>query len=218
MQTGWLEVIADDASPLERAQAAELRQDAKEVAEERHREQEKEAAREQRAEQMAFAEHHFGSPLAEMTAARAAYMKYDDRCRDLEARLEKERARRDRASSNIEFWAHRAEQARELVTRSAPADPVAAAMRHARETHREFARNTRAALSDAATGKQRRPFGDVSRGEHFCAECVKQGATADESFLIHADPDSALTVDPLPVPVPDDAERLSVGSYPELIR
>jgi hypothetical protein len=108
-----------------------------------------------------------------------------------------------------------------MASRSASQDPVTAAVQRTREVHREFARNTRAALSGTVTGQRPKGGGgSIARSEHFCAECVKQGATPDESFLIHNDPDSVLAADPLPVPVPDDDnERRSAGDrYAEIRR
>jgi hypothetical protein len=210
---------AGDASPLEQARAAELRQDAKEAAEERRREEEREAAREARAEGMAFAEARFGHPLAQMSAARARFTEYDDKCRDLADQLHRAEAKRDQAQANVEFFAQRAAEARDMVTRSVPADPVAATLQRAREAHREFTRATRAALSEAATGQRPKGRGYVVRGEPpDCEACKAVGADAWESWQIHhmtadgrpvaEDPDR-----PVPAPVPDgharEVERLT---------
>jgi hypothetical protein len=67
-------------------------------------------------------------------------------------------------------------------------DPVAAASRAA---HDVFVETTRALMAGTRTVPQRRrpPFESVSRGgtaDVTCAECVKAGATAEQSAEIHA--------------------------------
>lgn len=90
-------------------------------------------------------------------------------------------------------------------------DGVAEAGRHA---HATFVEVTRQRFADAQAGRpaSRRPFGSISRGavpgEVTCGECLALGATPEESFLIHNDPD--------PVPVPDgmqQAERTADTSW-----
>jgi hypothetical protein len=101
-------------------------------------------------------------------------------------------------------------------------DPVSATLRRAREIHAEFARNTRAALSGAVTGRRPKGGGDAVRGEPLdCEACIAVGATAEESFLIHHSDASGrpLSGEPAaPVPVPDDAERRVRGGYAEISR
>jgi hypothetical protein len=60
-----------------------------------------------------------------------------------------------------------------------------------RAAHQVFVEATRAAMAGAV----RRSDGVT------CPECIKAGATADESFLIHNDPQ------PMPVPDEDDYQR-----------
>jgi hypothetical protein len=186
---------AGDVSPLERGMAESARQDAVEAVEAERQQAEKQVAAETRAESMLLAERQLGSPLAEMSRARAAYSAADDEVADLAARLQKATARRDSAQRNLEFFASRAQQAAGLASRSAP-DAIGAAVTRAQEALREEAsvrRVERMLASRTASRAGRRPF--VSRGlgdGHFdvpgCPDCIKAGATAEESVLIHLDP------------------------------
>jgi hypothetical protein len=83
-------------------------------------------------------------------------------------------------------------------------DPVEAASRHAHQVFKEVTRAQLAEVQERERSRPRElpPFGSVSRGVgdgHFdvpeCRECVAAGATAEESLLIHNDPQ--------PLPVPD---------------
>jgi hypothetical protein len=214
---GWLS--EEPATPLEAAQAAERRADAREAAEEREREERRQVAAEQRLEALTFGERAFGAPLAGMAAARAQFERADDELRDLAERVRKAEARRDRARASLEFFAQRAQEASELVSRSAvPANPLEAAVRSA---HAEFVRETRQAVSAAAGGRPRprgsRPFGGrgvAVRSEPVsCQACAAVGASPEESFLIHhSDADGQpVASDPQPVPVPDSTERSGRG-------
>jgi hypothetical protein len=81
-----------------------------------------------------------------------------------------------------------------------PADPFEQA---AQRAHAAFAESVREKMAAAEAGRPgSRPFASVSRGVgdgHFdvpeCGDCVAVGATAEESLLIHQDPQ--------PLPVPD---------------
>jgi hypothetical protein len=75
------------------------------------------------------------------------------------------------------------------------ADPVEQASRHA---HQVFVETTRQRMADAAAGRApraRRPFASISRGAAGgdevpeCEHCAGMGATAEESFLMHSDPE-----------------------------
>jgi hypothetical protein len=113
---GWLnEQLPHDASPVELAQAAERRQDAREAHEAERREAEREAAAETRQETLELAERQFGSPLAEMSRARSAFTAADDECRDLGDKLRKAQARRSSAEGNIKFWVARQLEAERRV-------------------------------------------------------------------------------------------------------
>jgi hypothetical protein len=70
---------------------------------------------------MMFAEHQLGNPLAEMARARSDLAQASDECGELEAQLEKAQARRDRARSNVEFFARRMQASADLAQRSSPA-------------------------------------------------------------------------------------------------
>jgi hypothetical protein len=91
-------------------------------------------------------------------------------------------------------------------------DAVEAASRHARDVLKDI-RQAAAGKSPAPSGP--RPFasrgGAAVRSEVTCEECIKVGASPDESFIIHSDPS------PLPVPdgwVPEDGNPyLARGHY-----
>ena len=206
----WLgEHTAGDLSPLERAGALAGMRDAKEELDTERDQADRITAAAERREALEFANHQAGDPLGQMSLARSRFAEYDDLCRDLADQLRRAEVKRDRARDNLEFFAARAQETRELVSRSAPADPVSATLARAREVHREFARNTRSALSDAALGRRPKGGGYAVRSDQpvTCPDCIAAGATPDESFLLHNDPD--------PVPVPDgaEAERLMAAGY-----
>ena len=79
-------------------------------------------------------------------------------------------------------------------------------MYRAQETAREYQAQLRAeAAAQRAVRSAGRPKGRGAavRGEHVdCAKCREAGATPEESFLIHNDPDPV----PLPPSGPADAE------------
>jgi hypothetical protein len=97
-------------------------------------------------------------------------------------------------------------------------DPVEATLQRARRVHREFSRNTRAALSAAVTGRPPKGGGSIARSDQpvDCPHCAKLGCTSEESFMIHhTDVDgNPLSADrPDPATVPDDNERRSDSSW-----
>jgi hypothetical protein len=209
----WLgEFSADDLSPLERGMALAGMRDTKEELDSERAQADRDAASAERREALEFANHQAGDPLGQMSLARARFTEYDDRCRDLADQLRRAEAKRDRARDNLEYFAQRAQETRELVSRSAPVDPVTVAVQRAREVHREFARNTRSALSDAATGRRPKDGGYAVRGEPpDCEACKAIGADAWESWQIHHETMDGRPVAeepdrPVPAPVPD-AER-----------
>jgi hypothetical protein len=199
-------------SPLDRAGALAGMRDAKDELDTERDQAGRDAAAAERREALEFANHQAGDPLGQMSLARSRFAEYDDLCRDLADQLRRAEAKRDRARDNLEFFAARAAETRELVSRSAPMDPVTATVARAREIHREFARNTRTALSDAALGRRPKGRGYAARSDQpvSCPDCITAGATAEESFLLHNDPS--------PVPVPDDTERARYASGPEITR
>jgi hypothetical protein len=212
----WLgEFAADDLSPLERSMALAAMRDRKDDLDAEREQADKDAAAGERREALMLANHQAGDPLGQMSLARARFAEYDDRCRDLADQLRRAEAKRDRAAESVEFFARRAQEARDMVSRSAPADPAAAAVQRAREVHREFARNTRAALSEAVTG--RRPKGGrggfaVRNEPVTCKACIAVGASPWESWEIHhsdadGNPVSAPSGTPVPAPVPDNGEQ-----------
>jgi hypothetical protein len=184
---GWF--AADDLSPLEQAQVAERRADQLEARQEERAQAERQAQREDYLEAMTFGERKAGNPLAELSRARQVLTAADDEYRDAEAVFRKAEAKRARAQENVEFFARRAAQVQEAVSRSAPAgDPLDQAQRAA---HRAFVDATRSQMRDAALGrapKARRPFasGLAVRSEPVtCPQCAELGATPEQSFMIH---------------------------------
>jgi hypothetical protein len=206
MSDGWgaAEFMAadDELTPMGKALALSAMRDAADDAAERRAEEERAAAAETHAESLAFGNRQAGNPYGNLSLARNRLAAADDETRDLEAQLAKVRQRRDRAQAAVEYWAQRAAQLHQAVSRSAvPSDPVERAARHAHDVFREL---TRQKFADATAGRPsgaRRPFasrGGATGPEPACAECRAAGATVDESFLIHNDPH--------PEPVPDDWE------------
>ena len=93
-------------------------------------------------------------------------------------------------------------EASELITppQQREADPVAAAASRARSVLAEVTRSQVAEARERSRPRERPPFASRGVGDgHFdvpeCGECVAVGATAEESLLIHQDPQ--------PLPVPD---------------
>jgi hypothetical protein len=214
----WLgEFSAGDLSPLDRGMALAEMRDRKEDLDTERDQADRDAAVAERREALLFANHQAGDPLGQMSLARSRFAEYDDLCRDLGDQLRRAEAKRDRARDNLEFFAARAQETRELVSRSAPADPVTATVQRAREVHREFARNTRTALSDAALGRRPKGGGYAVRSEPVtCPECVKCEFTPEQSFWVHhSDADGNPLAAPVPVPAtgPDEAERLMAAGY-----
>lgn len=79
----------------------------------------------------------------------------------------------------------------------------------ASRAHQAFAEVTRQRWAEAQQGtpSRRAPRPFASRGdaaEPSCAECAATGASAEESFLIHSDPQ--------PVPVPGDVQVVETGA------
>jgi hypothetical protein len=93
-------------------------------------------------------------------------------------------------------------EASELITppQQRETDPVAAAASRARAVLAEVTRSQEAGTRERPVPQERPPFASRGVGDgHFdvpeCRECVAVGATAEESLLIHNDPQ--------PLPVPD---------------
>jgi hypothetical protein len=98
--------------------------------------------------------------------------------------------------------------------REQPADPLEAASRHAHEVFREVTRQRMAEAQAGTARREPRPFAYASRsgvpGEVTCADCVKYGATAEQSYMIHADPDAPAGVR-LPVAELTEADLAEFG-------
>lgn len=99
--------------------------------------------------------------------------------------------------------------------REQAADPLDAASRHA---HDVFVAATRAMLADAQAGRRPAPRPFAGRGgvavrsdqPVTCPDCVKCGATPEQSYMIHADPDAPAGVR-LPVAELTEADLAEFG-------
>jgi hypothetical protein len=193
------QVSGDGLSAIEKARIASARDDAREQREAEQREAERQAAAEQRLMSTALAEKQLGHPLAELSRAQRVVGPLADRVAELRHELGRAERRLERAEGSVKFWAQRAGDVHDAVQRSATSG---LSELPASRAHREFVDETRRMLAESRPARaERRPFASISRGETgelepACPECKAAGASADESFLIHADPS--------PVPVPDE--------------
>jgi hypothetical protein len=215
--------VGDAGSPvaelLARAAADDRRAEAREQAEAAERD----ARRQQRAEEVQLLNHQLGDPMGELSRARQVMSEAGDVIADLEAQLEKARARYAQAEDRAQFWANRMQPLAAAAQRSqVPSDPVEAAVYRA---HQEFKEHT-SAMRVAAAARVARPKGQAGSavrnepGPVTCAECLAMdpNITAAESFAIHhmgADGQvlSESPDRPPPALVPDDAEQRSSGGY-----
>ena len=173
----------------------------------------------ERNEQLRLANAMAGDPLAELSRAQSATAAARDVVRDLEARLGEAREVLYRAEGNLAAWGGQVDEVMTQVARrsSAPHDLLAPA----KAAHMEFAAATRAAIAAVQAGTSRRasrPFvsrGSVTRSE-YCVWCVEQGASDQEAYLLHSDPEYDCPVTP-PEQVAT-AERRGRGSYAEAVR
>jgi hypothetical protein len=219
---GWLDQFtAGDLSPMGQALLQQQMTDAKAEADEERAEAEREAARQERRDNTLLADRQAGGAMAEISRQRALAGEADDRCRDLEAQLAKWQGKRDRALSNVEFWAQRMQLASDQVQRSVSGADLGPLQQASRRAHREFLEATRARRAGAGTAvRSSRPFGDgyAARNEPVtCPHCLAlPGVTPEElaavSFAIHhsdadGNPLAAPADRPVPVTVTDDAER-----------
>jgi hypothetical protein len=218
METGWIgQFVDDDLTPLQRSMALAGMREAKDDADARREQAEKTAALQNRREALEFANYQAGDPLGQLSLARSRFSEYDDRCRDLADQLRRAETKRDNAQRNMAFWANRLEPVTQAAQRTDVRDPVELATRRA---HEEFNRVTRARRTEAVVSRSAslpKDGGGVVRSEPVsCPHCDAIGASAEESFLLHNDPESRLAADP--APVPDDAERVAPARYAELTR
>jgi hypothetical protein len=203
--TSWLDQFSGstepDQSPLELARIHQAREDAAAEKREAREAVERQAAVEEKREALEFGNRVGGDPAGQLQLHRAAFERYDDECRDLEAKLDRVRKKRDRAQSNVEFFARRMQDATNLAQRSSPAGLGDLAERVDEQRHQAATRARVDAMLAGARPGRGGPHPFVSRGEGgeaepACPECKAAGASEAESFLIHADPS--------PVPVPDE--------------
>jgi hypothetical protein len=196
--------------------------DRKDEADAEREQAEKDAAAAGRREALEFANHQAGDPIGQMSLARARYTEYDDRCRDLADQLRRAEAKRARAQDDIRFWGERLEPVTQAAQRARiPDDPAAAAVYFA---HKRFVEATQAMRAEARAARPKgRGFAARNESVITCPACLKLGASPEESFLIHhcdadGNPLSGVPDQPVPAPVPDDAERRVRGGYAELSR
>jgi hypothetical protein len=155
-------------------------------------------------EQLLMANRAAGDPIGMVSRCQAQLAEERDRVRDLESQLETARGRLSRAAANLDHWSAEVDAIHTAVARRSDTDDLLAP---AKAAHAEFAAATRAAFAAVQAGTPRparRPFGNAVRSDQpvTCAMCIKYGATAEQSFLIHADPS------PEPAPaVPSEDER-----------
>jgi hypothetical protein len=122
---------------------------------------------------------------------------YSEAQRTIE-RIDRRRARRQQE------MAERAQQMAEvtgLASRSATGD--ADLLSEAKQLHRQFVATTRAMQAEAATAtprQERRPFASRGAGQAIrsesCIHCISQGASDEESWLLHSDPELNVPVTP----------------------
>jgi hypothetical protein len=128
---------------------------------------------------------------------------YNEALRTIE-RIDRRRTARQRDQL---ARAERMAEVGQLASRSATITGGPDLLAPAREAHRQFVAATRSKMAQAVGAPRSRvPFGsagDARRSEPVtCPMCLKYGATAAQSFLIHQDPS------PEPVPaVPSEDER-----------
>jgi hypothetical protein len=209
------------AEVLARAAAAPDREEIEQAAAER-------AAAEARAEereQMMMLNRMSGDPLGNVSRCQAAVSELRGQVLELEDQLQAARGRLDRASENLAHWSGQADEIHTAVARrsSQPDDLLAPAKQALAEARVE---RMLAAVQARPAGRPKevsRSRGVAVRSEH-CHWCTEQGATDEQAFLIHNDPEH-----PLPVTSPeqwaqmqqaeqaDRAERRH-GSYAEIRR
>lgn len=212
--TGWLGAFSGgDLSPLQKATALDSMSDARELAAEKREADEREAARQDRLDAMLFSNAQNGDPLGQIQLARAAFTVADDQVRDLSAQLARAEAKRDRAQSNITFFASRAQQANQLAQRSSN-DLLAPAKEALAEAASQRVERMLAAVSRPKGAPVSPGYAVRAETQLDCTHCAEAGASAEESYLLHADPDA-----PWAVAGPDGApQRSAHGRQPMIQR
>jgi hypothetical protein len=129
---------------------------------------------------------------------------------DLETQLQAARARLHQAAESLVDWSAQADEVLSVSAQRSRAPDVLADAKRALADARVDARL--AALSQAPARRPKGPGGHVRRSEPVtCADCIKYGATPEESFVIH----HPELLPPLKVMEErtDQAERRGPGSY-----
>jgi hypothetical protein len=159
-----------------------------------------------------------GNPLAELSRAQQVAAAARDEVADLEARLAVARERfRSAAESVVDFGTAADEVLNASARRSSPD-----LLQGAREVLTDYQIRQMAAQRSQAPGRHPKGRGGRAvRSEVTCRECIAAGATAEESWLIHQDPDAAIETEMVGLSEmvvaawgrPDQAERrTSAGS------
>ena len=152
-----------------------------------------------------------GNPLGEVSRMQAVVSEMRDRVQAMETELEKERGRLSRASETLAHWSAQADEVYRASVQRSDTDDLLAGEKATLKEHQEYVAASRAAWSAAQTGTPRReprPFvsrGSVTRSEQ-CHWCTVQGASDQEAFLIHNDPEH-----PLPVVPPGQADQAAAA-------
>jgi hypothetical protein len=222
----FLNAHSANVGGLQRALALAAVDDARADAADQRDQLERRAEAERRAEVLAWGNRQLGNPMGELSRFRGEYVAADDEVRDLAGRLERATKKRDRIGEAIRSRAQQLDEITASISRPAPvvdpANPFAIGLARA---HHEFAEATRARWIEAEAARALAPRPKAGRGGvaralgdgRFdvpdCPECVKAGATEDESFLLHSDPDKVV-----PVPVPGDTDRSAVPYGQEITR
>lgn len=161
-------------------------------------EQAERAAADQRAEQReltAMLDRAAGSPLQQVTRCQAAVASCREEVDDLEAQLERSRAKLRRAAESLVGWEAEAERVMTAARRQSD-DPLTQASRRA---HEAFVSVTRAKVAEMAAGTPRRERHPKGHGGHAvrsenCVYCTQEGLDDDTAFLLHSDPERPLAV------------------------
>lgn len=188
------------AEVLARAAAMPDRAEIEEAAAER-------AAADARAEQretQAMLNRMAGDPIGNVSRCQQAVAEARDQVADLESQLEAARGRLNRAAENLVTWSDAADEVhRASVQRSSRPDLLGPAKQVLAEQRVERMLAERAAHpQQARRPKDRGGVAVRSDQPVTCKDCLKYGATPEQSFLIHSDPA------PEPVPaIPSEEER-----------
>jgi hypothetical protein len=127
-----------------------------------------------------------GDPIGNVSRAQLAVASLRDEEADLTAKLDAVRGRLRQAAEALVDWSATAD---DVLSATAQRSHTPDLLAPAREALTDHQIRQMAAVRSQAPG--RRPFGHgghARRSEVTCHECLKVGASAEESWLIHNDP------------------------------